>query len=251
MLCSFNHNYLLGEGDISMPTQPMIIYAHLGLDLKEKPEEVKQFISARMQQMRNVSGQQTFPVVIDVVGGQVIDGKLIAKQLFNHYCLQSWVTDVLVVWNCDPSEQPAMRWMAKDELPSIPVIAFSRRNNEITIPTDDIDLNTFVLEIPKNHIREWRVLMILQDGRRVYMSKRDRIDYRSTEQMEQLNLVPGNLGVYSSDLSAYGTRDILKQMGYTRFVPVVSFIKENIKDPIDPKAVVMGGKKPRISKADD
>lgn len=228
-----------------MPVQSMCLYAHLGLDLKEKPAEIKQNLSERMQQARNHSGVLTFPVVIDVVGGLVLEGKLAARQLFDHYCMQSWATDVLVVWNCDPSEQPAMKWMAKDERPAYPVLVFSRWDNQISIPPDDADLESLMFDFPTNHICEWRVLTILQDGRRVYMSKRDRIDYRSEVQIEQLNLVPGNFGVYTSDLSSYGKRDTLKQMGFTQFISVVAVQIEHVKDPIDPKGVLLGGKKPR------
>ena len=183
-----------------MPFQSMCLYAHLGLDLKEKPAEIKQNLSERMRQARNLSGVTNFPIAIDVAGGLALEGKLAASQLFDHYCMQSWVTDVLVVWNCDPSEQPAMKWMAKDERPVYPVLVFSRMDNQMSFPPDDIDLGSLMFDFPKSHVREWRVLTILQDGRRVYMSKRDHIDYRSEVQIEQLNLVPGNLGVYTSDL---------------------------------------------------
>jgi len=88
----------------------------------------------------------------------------------------------------------------------------------------------------------YRVKAILADGRKVYHSKRGKIEtYTYDQAMEVKHKVPS--GAYTRDLFVYegGYGSVFPKV---ITVPVVSYEIEHIYQPIDQEAFILGGLRP-------
>lgn len=91
----------------------------------------------------------------------------------------------------------------------------------------------------------FRIKFILEDGRKVYMSKRGLVhlqDQRGVDMVLKLRWGPGSETMaYTADLSTYGSRSLYEPQGI-KMVGIVLAVSESADDPIDPEAFVLGGR---------
>jgi len=89
----------------------------------------------------------------------------------------------------------------------------------------------------------FRIKSVLEDGRKVYMSKRGRIDVldrSGAERVLRMRSDGPDKFAYTSDLAWYGSRELFEPRGI-RMVGVVLTVSESASDPIDREAFVLGG----------
>ncbi len=216
----------------------MVYYGHLGLDLDDTLAEAKADIQARLQRV----DVQRLSFYCDVLGGAPERGWVVSRSLFEYLCSLPQASDVCVIWNMDPGVRPAMSRIMGNKIPGNPALIFLRQKNIISLPPDDVDLQALVVLVPPDHVREWRILTILEDGRRVYFSHRGRIEYQSKTKLEKTNLALASIGVYSPDLMNYGSKEeVLKQAGGSNVVRVVSVQVAHKSQAIDQSAFLLGG----------
>jgi hypothetical protein len=89
------------------------------------------------------------------------------------------------------------------------------------------------------------VLNVLEDGRKVYVSKRGQVHLmtrRSAEEMVEIRKRFAGSMVYTSDLGFYGDRRIFAE-SQTPVVAVVLTVPEPAGHPVDREAVIMGGQR--------
>jgi hypothetical protein len=89
------------------------------------------------------------------------------------------------------------------------------------------------------------VLNVLEDGRKVYVSKRGQVHLmtrRSAEEMVEIRKRFAGSMVYTSDLGFYGDRSIFIE-SQTPVVAVVLTVPEPASHPVDREAVILGGER--------
>lgn len=88
---------------------------------------------------------------------------------------------------------------------------------------------------------QYRLKFILEDGRKVYASKRGKIQLNPKEHLERF-LPSTKNNAYSTDLSLFSSPDILKRMNLS-YVKIEGAEIEEASEPIDPEAFIAGGQK--------
>jgi hypothetical protein len=92
----------------------------------------------------------------------------------------------------------------------------------------------------------FRVKFVLEDGRKVYMSKRGLVHLQDQAGVAQVLKLreprPGQAhrAAYTADLSAYGSMSVFEPRGIP-LVSIVLTVPEPADSPIDPEAFVLGG----------
>jgi len=87
---------------------------------------------------------------------------------------------------------------------------------------------------------KFRVKMLLEDSRKVYVSKRDKIDFYTSKEIKEVKKYDKNkLGVYLDDLGMYGGMEVFKED--VKVVRVIGMSVEDYYAPLDKEAFILGG----------
>lgn len=90
-------------------------------------------------------------------------------------------------------------------------------------------------------MKQYRRKFILEDGRKIYASKRGQIALISQDSIDKTTNF--SLLAYSPDLSIMSTVSLMKSENHL-YVRVVAQVFEPATDPLDPEAFLSGGIKP-------